>query len=520
MALTYILSGFILLGLCVFVHELGHLLGGKMVGIKAKVFSLGYGKGIIKKKIGDTTYQITPIPFGGYCKFYGEEPGEEREGKGFEFLSASPVRRIIVVIMGPLFNLIFGILLFLTMNLIGFSTETNRVLVPKSSVGNIVSPAVKAGLKDGDRIIDINGTAIRDFSGILESVILSEGKEMNVRAERGNELIDLRIKPEKLSEKDHYEIGIMPFGEEVLIGYVLEGDIAQKAGLKSMDIVKSINGTQIKNAEEYIDIIRKNPDNELTMTVIRSGKEHIIKITPRLREVLTINQFEDSRFKNEKYDIILDKIDLVKNAISQKTLKINDTIIGSLDQLKKLIDETKNKTVTLTNSGGIYTGNISYDSYGFIGVQTGVSPEMIHMRYGIGESAKRAVVEPFNFIVMNVKAMGMLFSGKLDVRENLSGPVRIFKLAGDVAYYKGISAFILLMARISVILMVMNLLPIPVVDGSMILFFLLEAVRGKPINQSVMERIQYVGVIFLIALGVFIIFNDLSFLPFIQKFFN
>ena len=107
---TYIAAGIVLLGVCIFVHELGHLLGGMLVGIKAKTFSIGFGKGIIKKQIGDTTYQIAPIPLGGYCQFYGEDPSEERTGQGFEFLSAHPLRRIVTVAMGPLFNLFYPLL--------------------------------------------------------------------------------------------------------------------------------------------------------------------------------------------------------------------------------------------------------------------------------------------------------------------------------------------------------------------------------------------------------------------------
>ena len=121
---------------------------------------------------------------------------------------------------------------------------------------------------------------------------------------------------------------------------------------------------------------------------------------------------------------------------------------------------------------------------------------------------------------MNLKGWGMLFTGKLDVRDNLHGPVMIAKIAGDVAYNQGVSAFIILMAKISIILMVMNLLPIPVVDGSFILFFLFEAIRGKPINQKVLEKIQFVGIILLIGLGIFVVINDLSVFPFFQKLFN
>jgi regulator of sigma E protease len=145
---------------------------------------------------------------------------------------------------------------------------------------------------------------------------------------------------------------------------------------------------------------------------------------------------------------------------------------------------------------------------------------MVVVNYWIADGFAQAIVEPFDFIVMNLKGLGMLISGKLDVRQNLSGPIRIAKIAGDTAHYRGLSAFIILMAKISIILMVMNLLPIPVVDGSFILFFLYEAIKGSPINQKVMEKIQFVGIVLLIMLGIFVIFNDLSFLPFFQNLFD
>jgi regulator of sigma E protease len=114
----------------------------------------------------------------------------------------------------------------------------------------------------------------------------------------------------------------------------------------------------------------------------------------------------------------------------------------------------------------------------------------------------------------------MLFSGRLDVRENVSGPIRIAKIAGDVAYHRGIVAFILLMAKISIILMVMNLLPIPAVDGSHIIFYTIEAIRGKPLKESIMVRIQSAGILILIILGALVIFNDISQLPIVQRLFN
>ena len=127
--IKYAIPALILLGCCVFVHEFGHMIGAKLVGIKTKVFSLGFGKPFFKKTVGDTTYQIAAIPFGGYCSFYGDNPDEAREGKDYEYLTASPWRRLVAVIMGPLFNLFFGIVLFFIMNVTGYTTETTKIII-------------------------------------------------------------------------------------------------------------------------------------------------------------------------------------------------------------------------------------------------------------------------------------------------------------------------------------------------------------------------------------------------------
>jgi regulator of sigma E protease len=518
---TYILAAVILLGLCIFIHELGHLLGGKMVGIKAKVFSIGYGKGILKKQIGDTTYQITPIPFGGYCQFYGEDPSEKREGKEYEFLSASPMRRVVTVLMGPLFNLFFGVILFLTMNFIGYTTETNQITIPEYfTKGDYISPAYSAGLRDKDRIIEINNNKIISFSEIQTNILFSEGKETAIKVLRDDKIYTFNVKPKRNTEKDFYNIGVMPYGKTILVMGLMRDDVAKKAGIEQYDEIKYINGKPVASPKEFTDTVRANTGKELHFGFVRAGKEMVVNITPRLREVLTINQFEDNRFKGAKYDIVIDKMDIVKNAITKRKLKINNISVTTFDQFRQLLSKNQDKVIQLTNSGGSYYGKIKYDAYGFIGIETGTAPDMIPVRYGIINGFKRALTEPYYFVVMNLKGMGMMFSGELDVRENLSGPLRIAKIAGDVAYYKGISAFILLMAKISIILMVMNLLPIPVVDGSFILFFIFEAIRGKPINEKIMQKIQYVGMGMLILLGVFVIFNDLSFFPFFKNLFN
>lgn len=519
--LTYILAAVVLLGLCIFVHELGHLLGGRMVGIKARVFSIGYGKGFIKKQIGDTTYQLTLIPFGGYCQFYGEDPSEERKGESYEFLSAHPLKRVVTVVMGPLFNLLFGILLFFTMNMIGYDVETNRIYIPDYFTrGEYVSPAYEAGIRTGDTIVGINTRRIASFQDIQNSIVFSDGRTPMVRVLRDGREIEYTVTPKRFSEKGYYTLGVMPYGERVLVVRSLEKDAADAAGIRQYDEVKSIDGRRVKTPAEFTTYIRANAGREIKLQLVRGGKEMEISVTPRLRETITIREFEDSRFKGEKVELSTDKLDLVKNGIARGTVKINGERVTSIADFQRRLERSAGRMVRLETAGGVYKGLISYEKYGFIGVETGIAPEMVPLRFGLADGFVKSLVDPFDFIVMNIKGIGMLFAGELDVRQNLSGPIRIAKIAGDTAYYRGISAFIILMAKISIILMVMNLLPIPAVDGSFILFFTYEAIKGSPINQKVLEKIQFVGIALLIILGVFVIFNDLSFFPFFQKLFQ
>jgi regulator of sigma E protease len=518
MTLTYIIAAIILLGLCIFVHELGHLLGGKMVGIKAKVFSMGYGKGVFKKKVGDTTYQVTLIPFGGYCQFYGEDPSEERTGQGFEFLSAHPLKRIVTVAMGPIFNLLFGIFLFFVMNLWGYTQETNRVYVPDEFMtGSHVSPAAAAGLKTGDKILEIDGTRIEGFTDIQAAVMFSEGRELKVKVQREGTARVMTITP-RTGDGGRYSIGVMPFGTKILIAGVMEGDVAERAGLQEMDEVIAIDGVAIKTPLAFTDYIKERTGKKLTLSLVRAGREITVSLIPRMNTMVSLE--DSSAGAAEPGVTALFDTGMLRDSFDKKKLALNGKTFNSFDECMKALAASKGRDAVIEKDGETFRGRVAIETRGFIGVYPALSPEMVLVKYGVAEGFTQALVEPYKFIVMNLKGMGMLFSGKMDVRENVSGPIRIAKIAGDVAYYKGLSAFIILMAKISIILMVMNFLPIPAVDGSHLIFYTVEMIRGKPLKQSVMEKIQTAGVIILIILGAFVIVNDISMLPFIQKLIN
>ena len=186
-----ILAGVFMLGVCIIIHELGHLLMGKAVGVKAEIFSVGYGRGIWKKKIGDTTWQVTAIPLGGYVKFYGDDYDEGRDVKG-GFFSVSPLKRIIPVLGGPLFNLILGLIIFLGLGM--FTAPPSNQVTILEELGQD-SPAHQGGLRTGDRVVAIKGEPVENFYDIQNKVILSGGKPLPFEVIRDGEKKTLEITP-------------------------------------------------------------------------------------------------------------------------------------------------------------------------------------------------------------------------------------------------------------------------------------------------------------------------------------
>lgn len=514
--LTYILGAVVLLGLCIFVHELGHLLGGRMVGIKAKTFSMGYGRGFIRKKFGDTTYQITLIPFGGYCQFYGEDPSEQRSGEGFEFLSAHPLKRIVTVAMGPIFNLLFGILLFYMMNMIGYSKETNRIMIPPEiTSGNYVSPAYAAGLRTGDTVISIAGEDIKAFADIQTAVFFSDGNEIEIKAMRSGEARTFNVKPLADPGEGRYTIGVMPYAGGITVTRVVKGSVADSSGLSGGDVITRVDSVEVHTPSDFSDYLQENSGKDITVTFVRNGAEKTSVIKPSLSEVYVVTPenpktVAQSFAGNEEF----------KNEISSGKVRVDGKPVLSYGEFVSDIEKSGDRSTVVDIHEKRYQGKIDITRKAMIGIEIGIAFDTVDVKYGALEGLKEAFIEPWDFIILNLKGFGMLFTGKLNVRENLSGPIRIAKIAGDVLTERGISDFILLMARISIILMFMNLLPIPAVDGSHILFYTIEFLRGKPINEKIMIKIQTFGIAFLVVLGIFVIINDISMLPVVQNLFK
>ena len=181
-----ILAALFLLGFCVFFHELGHYLVGRLVGVKARIFSIGYGKGYLKKTIGGTTYQITAIPLGGYVQFYGDDIMKKYDKvKKGDFFSVGPWKRILIAMGGPFFSVLLGLIVIFILVSSGWQPITNQVKLSDSSQS---LPASKI-LQEGDRIISVNGSQTQSFEEITYQIALSETKKIDLEIKRGDQIL-------------------------------------------------------------------------------------------------------------------------------------------------------------------------------------------------------------------------------------------------------------------------------------------------------------------------------------------
>lgn len=230
-AILKILAGLAGLGIIVFVHELGHFIAARAVGIDVDAFSLGWGPPVLKKKIGTVEYRLGAFPVGGYCKMSGESGGYEEAWESHKagtvlpsggYFSAAPWRRMIVAFCGPLFNLIFAIFVFAAVWGVGFEYDTmdNRIALASEAEENTegrVFPADIAGLRTGDRVVAIDGKPVETFSDLQRRVAVSAEKKLRFDVEREGEagLITIIIEPELQKESGAGLIGVRQGGSVI-----------------------------------------------------------------------------------------------------------------------------------------------------------------------------------------------------------------------------------------------------------------------------------------------------------------
>ena len=424
------------LGVIILVHEWGHFIAARFFGVRVDVFSVGFGPRLFGVKRGDTDWRISALPLGGYVRMAGQDITEidsgdsKPTGAPDELMSKKRWQRAVISFAGPAVNLIFPILLLAGYYII--SGQPHAAYLDKSPVINSMaenSTASKAGLQSGDKIISVNGTKVNNWEEAQKALYTGptdKPAKVEVEANGTTRLLDLTFKQDPY---DH-PLGYLPISP--VIGQIVPGKPASHAGLKTGDIVRSVDGQKIAYWDQFVDLVRGSGGKALQLEVERKGQSVAVSVTP---------------------------------------------LRGAADPSEK-------------------------------NYQIGIAPEvnLAYRHVGPKEALQSATIQTGNIIAETFGVLGKLFSGRVSVKE-LQSVVGISRAAGE-AVSMGSFAIISFMALISVNLGILNLLPIPILDGGHILLLSLEGLRRRDFSLAFKERFIQVGLVFLLVLFAYVMYND------------
>ncbi|MCB1178880.1 MAG: RIP metalloprotease RseP [Leptospiraceae bacterium] len=548
--LLIIFGALFMLGISIFIHELGHLLCGKLVGVEARIFSIGYGKGIWKKRVGGTTYQITNIPFGGYVMFKGDRYGNKLRGKKGELLSTPPLKRMIPVLGGPLFNLFLGFFIFVILALLGDTPAGNKIFIDPSY--SEFSPAYSSGLRSGDKIVSVNGVKTESFEDIFVNIGLSKGEAINIEYLRNSKTKKATITPEIDSRGGRPTIGVSPFGERTIVinftygeqfNYWLQekiGSLSNKSNetpskltrtknkyqnlstralafLEDGDEILSVEGKKVATIGELQKILADHLDETV---LVKVSRKKFPLLTPWAREEVTVsvpvlgsNLLEFKNVSDPKLKGISTLYNIYAHQPNIDILVSNLSIEGkkfkNFEEVLKFLKSLEKDKVKIEVSGLGFTADYKLTPIGLLGFKPSIKfvQEKSESSPGFFEAIKIASYKIYQNVSMSLKALQLLITGFMSPADNLSGPVGIIHFAGASIEY-GFFTYLDFIARISIALMIMNLLPIPIADGGHLVLYFYEAIAGKPLPMNVIENIFKIGFFFLLLLAIFVTFND------------
>ena len=430
----------VVIGVLIFVHELGHLLAAKAVDIEVPRFSIGFGPRLIGFRIGETEYVISALPLGGYVRMAGMEDTSALEGgedvdhsPSDRDFDAKPLwARALVISAGVIMNFLFAIIV---LSGVAFTfgeqfNPTTRVSI-EGEVSGAAAPL--AGIPVGARLEAVGGQPVESWNDIEVALAAAPAGPLVLDfADHSDVTIDL---PDNSTERSEALRPLYPLTEAV-IGEVVIGSPAERAGLLEGDRILSAAGMSVETWPQFVEIVRGRPGETINLVVDRNGEQVAVDA----------------------------------EAASERDLN---------EQMERV-------------------------EIGRLGV--GVRQETAYRKMGAGAALSHGATTTWETSAMIVNLVGDLFTGQASPR-SLGGPLAIGQLSGQAARY-GFETFLHWMALLSVNLAVLNLLPIPVLDGGQLLFIGVEAIRGRPLSIEQRIRLSHIGLIMVVGIMVWAITND------------
>lgn len=436
--LTTILAFAFVLGVLVFVHELGHFLAAKRLGVKVLKFQLGFNPTILRFKRGDTEYGIGALPLGGYVKMAGESADDARSGSPEEFLSRTKWERFQVLVMGPVMNLLLALVLTAVVLHQGAQVpvfEDQPVVVGAIADG---SPASKVDIRPGDRIVAAADRSVLTWEEFYLAVAPKSHREIELRLIRDGAESTVRITPTPSADGGRFEIGDIGVMPDVhpYVPSVNPGEPADRAGVKPGDVIVAVNDRRITFRTDLRRAIASHPGQEITLAILRNGSPMSIRVTPERRGTI-----------------------------------------------------------------------------GWLGI--GIADQTKSIKPGLVEAVRLSIEKNVQYTGMIFETVWGLLTRQTSPKQ-LMGPVAIAQLSGEQAQL-GWVALLSLMASISLNLGLLNLLPIPILDGGHILIMALEGVARRDFSSQAKEKMLFAGFVVIMMLMVTVIYNDLTRISWIER---
>ena len=436
--MTSLISFLFVLGVLVFVHELGHFLVARRHGVRCLTFSLGFGPKLLQTKRGDTVYCISAIPFGGYVKMAGagEAPDDKPEGKPDEFASKTKWQRFQILIAGPAMNIVLAVAVMTVVLYQGAPVPVYEDEPPVVGSVREDSPAAAAGLRRGDTILSVAGRGVDTWEELMYAVVPRAEQEIDVVFRRDGRVQTAQVTPAALGRYDMGDLGVDPAATPQVVSMMsTTSSAAQDAGILVGDVIEAVEGQEVTTAE-LMEAINASPDMPLTLRIRRDGVRQDVVVTPKL-----------------------------------------------------------------------------VDDVGLIGV--GLNPEVRIVEPGPFEAFTMSLQQNYEWSGLIFQTLWGLLTRETSPTQ-LVGPVGIAQLSGDAAQVGWVVLFGL-MAMISINLGILNLMPIPVLDGGHILILALEGVSRREFSVRLKERMLFVGFAMLMTLMVTVIYNDLTRVAWIER---
>ncbi len=424
----------VLIGIMIMIHELGHFWAARYFDVKVGTFSFGFGPRLFGFRRGDTDYRFSLVLFGGYVKMAGEQVGDENGDDPRSLLAKPRWQRLIIAFAGPFMNVVLAVGLLTGLYMVKYQKVSDADM--QAIIGFVMpdSPAAKAGIQEGDRIVKLDGKENPTWEDVGLKEVASAYRPMYLTIERNGKRFDTTVTP-TLGERSGMGSAGWDERGQIQLAEVTPNLPADKAGLKKGDLLIAANGQPIHSHTKFQQITQNSGGKPIDIEFERNGQKRQVTVRPVFAGIDGPDRW----------------------------------MIGVLPQQKLTLITTR----------------LSF-------------PDAFHE--SLRQNGKGAMM------------IAQFLKGVVERRmsaKNITGPIGIAQLSGEAAR-EGPSAFFLLMSMVSLNLAIFNLLPIPILDGGVILMLLVEMIMQRDLSMGVKEAVFKVGLVAIMVIFAFVIYNDIS----------